>query len=174
MTERSRPICTSRTPTRMQRYVHHEVSCLFGHRADSRAQYAESVTGARKRRAQKSKKKGGKAGGSKPTDSDFDSGDKCIIHYKKLGYKDDAVASKLGEEGHTKLSAKTISSRWLRLKKIVEEKEEERLDDELSDWHIGEVRLPAAPRLKTQTLTGFRMRSCASASMPRKPSTNST
>jgi len=34
---------------------------------------------------------------------------------------------------------KTVGSRWLRLRKALEKAEEERLDDELSDWHAGEV-----------------------------------
>lgn len=36
---------------------------------------------------------------------------------------------------------KTISSRWLRLRRLLEQAENDRLDDELSDWHIGEVGL---------------------------------
>lgn len=35
---------------------------------------------------------------------------------------------------------KTVGSRWLRLRKLLERIENERLDDELSDWHEGEVR----------------------------------
>ena len=58
------------------------------------------------------------------------------------GEKDDAVARILKEEGRVVYTAKTIGSRWLRLKKIFEQKEEDRLDDELSDWHIGEVSCP--------------------------------
>lgn len=54
-------------------------------------------------------------------------------------------------EGYQEFSAKRIQARWLRLKKVVEQKEEERLDDELSDWHIGEVRAP----LHQTTLLSF-------------------
>lgn len=102
-------------------------------------QYADTTV-ARKRRATRTTTQRGKAPASKQTtESDYDTDEKRIIHLKQLGYKDDYVSNRLVEEGRQQLSAKTISTRWLRLKKIVERKEEERLDDELSDWHIGEA-----------------------------------
>lgn len=96
----------------------------------------------RKRRNSKSKTKSGKAGNSttkKADDSDYESGDKRIIELTQQGYKPDYIASKLAQEGKKGRTAKQVASRWLRLKKKVEAQEDQRLDDELSDWHLGEV-----------------------------------
>ena len=46
---------------------------------------------------------------------------------------------KLQEEGRVRYIPKTVASRWARLKQMLEEKENAKLDDELSDWHVGEV-----------------------------------
>lgn len=109
---------------------------------------------------------------AKPIDPYANSEDKLIIDLKKQGYNDDAVAKQLAIEGYKEYSAKRIQCRWLRLKKIVEQKEEERLDDELSDWHIGEVRQPISALISM--LTVYRMISSASASMPWRPNTKLT
>jgi len=49
------------------------------------------------------------------------------------------VAARLIEENRIRYVPKTVGSRWLRLRKALEAAEDERLDDELSDWHVGEV-----------------------------------
>lgn len=93
-------------------------------------------------RAASKKGKGGKARKSapvKPIVSDYDSDDGRIISLKQQGHTDESVAKKLKQERRTVYTSKTVGNRWLRLKKMLERKDEERLDDELSDWHIGEV-----------------------------------
>lgn len=55
------------------------------------------------------------------------------------GYADSAIRAKLLEEGRVKYAVATIGTRFRKLKNAAEEAENEQLDDELSDWHIGEV-----------------------------------
>lgn len=81
---------------------------------------------------------GGLAAVSKPVSANYDTDDARIIDLKQQGYPDEYVAGVLIEEGRMRYHSKTVGSRWLRLRKILEKYEDERLDDELSDWHIGE------------------------------------
>ncbi|KAK5676132.1 hypothetical protein LTS10_011422 [Elasticomyces elasticus] len=81
---------------------------------------------------------GGKAAVPKRVIADYDSDDGRIIALKQQGYADEYVANKLISEGRIRYQAKTVGSRWLRLRKALEQKENDRLDDELSDWHVGE------------------------------------
>ncbi|KAI5360796.1 hypothetical protein Slin15195_G087120 [Septoria linicola] len=81
---------------------------------------------------------GGLAAVSKRITADYDSDDARIIDLKQQSYSDEYVANKLREEGRTRYVGKTVGSRWLRLRKVLEERDDERLDDELSDWHVGE------------------------------------
>ena len=82
---------------------------------------------------------GGKAAVSKCVALDYDSDDDRIITLKQQGFTDEYVAAKLVEEGRMRYVPKTIGSRYNRLRKTIEEAEEEKLDDELSDWHVDEV-----------------------------------
>lgn len=59
---------------------------------------------------------------------------------KQQGYTDEYVARQLVKEDRIRYCARTVGSRWLRLRKALEAKEEEILEDEFSDWHNGEVR----------------------------------
>ncbi|KAF2210615.1 hypothetical protein CERZMDRAFT_99232 [Cercospora zeae-maydis SCOH1-5] len=81
---------------------------------------------------------GGIAAISKRICADYDSDDARIIELKQQSYSDEHVAAKLREEGRIRYVPKTVGSRWLRLRKVLEQREDERLDDELSDWHVGE------------------------------------
>lgn len=56
------------------------------------------------------------------------------------GFSDQIIADKLTMEGH-RILAKTVTGRWRRIRAAMEKDEEERMDDELSDWHVGEVSL---------------------------------
>lgn len=69
--------------------------------------------------------------------------DARIIELKEQGYTDTYVATRLKAEGRAEFKAKTIGSRWARLRKVREQAQDEILDDELSDWHVGEVRIIA-------------------------------
>jgi hypothetical protein len=74
--------------------------------------------------------------------ADYDSDDGRIIALKEQGYTDQYVAQRLVQEGRIRYVPKSIGSRWLRLRKALEAVEDDRLDDELSDWHVCEVSLP--------------------------------
>ena len=74
--------------------------------------------------------------------ADYDSDDGRIITLKQQGYSDEYVAQRLMDEGRVRYVPKTVGSRWLRLRKALQEAEDEKLDDELSDWHVGEVWVP--------------------------------
>lgn len=73
--------------------------------------------------------------------ADYDSDDGRVITLKQQGYSDEYVAQRLMDEGRVRYVPKTVGSRWLRLRKALQEAEDEKLDDELSDWHVGEVRI---------------------------------
>lgn len=83
---------------------------------------------------------------AKKIEANYDSDDGRIIELKQLGYSDEYVSNKLIEEGRIRYVPKTIGSRYLRLRKALEEAEDNKLDDELTDWHVGEVRNSHKPR----------------------------
>ena len=88
--------------------------------------------------------KRGKTGGGKPATgkkiaAEYDSDDARILTLKQQGYTDAQVAQRLVDEGRVRYVPKSVGSRWLRLRKTLEKVEDEQLDDELSDWHLGDV-----------------------------------
>ncbi|TLD37538.1 hypothetical protein E2P81_ATG04350 [Venturia nashicola] len=74
----------------------------------------------------------------RPITADLDSTDELIVSLKEKGYSNDAVCAQLVREGRINYDKKTVGSRYLRLKNAILEREEERLDGELTDWHDGE------------------------------------
>ncbi|KAM0721156.1 hypothetical protein Q7P37_003443 [Cladosporium fusiforme] len=81
---------------------------------------------------------GGKAAGPKPIKANYDDDDARIVDLKQQGWSDEFVARKLAEEGRIRYVGRTVGSRWLRIRKALEAKEEEILEDNMSDWHDGE------------------------------------
>ncbi|KAK4547750.1 hypothetical protein LTR36_000708 [Oleoguttula mirabilis] len=84
---------------------------------------------------------GGRAAIPKRIVADYDSDDGRIISLKQQGYSDEYVAQKMIQEGRIRYVPKTVGSRWLRLRKALEQAESEKLDDELTDWHVDEDEL---------------------------------
>ncbi|KAK5131110.1 hypothetical protein LTR08_001328 [Meristemomyces frigidus] len=82
--------------------------------------------------------KGGKAAIPKRVVADYDSDDGRIVSLKQQGYTDEYVAQRMIQEGRMRYVPRTVSSRWLRLRNALQRAEDEKLDDELSDWHVGE------------------------------------
>ncbi len=70
---------------------------------------------------------------------DLDSDDEIIVQMKQEKYTDKEVVERLIKEGRTKYHHKTISSRWVRLKRVLAAHEDELLDAQLTDWHEGDV-----------------------------------
>lgn len=76
----------------------------------------------------------------RPITADLDSTDEMIISMKDGGYSNEQICAALVKDGRVHYDKKTVGSRYLRIKSAVAEREEARLDDELTDWHEGEVR----------------------------------
>lgn len=74
----------------------------------------------------------------RPITADLDSTDELIVSLKEKGYSNDAVCAQLVREGRINYDKKTVGSRYLRLKNAILDREEARLDGELTDWHDGE------------------------------------
>jgi hypothetical protein len=75
----------------------------------------------------------------RPISADLDSTDELIVKMKDAGYSNDEVVAKLRDEGRINYDKKTVGTRYLRIKNAIADREEQRLDDELTDWHEGEV-----------------------------------
>lgn len=57
------------------------------------------------------------------------------------GVRDEEVVAELCKRGLTKYDPKSISSRWQRMRKCMQDAQDELLDEELTDWHMGEASL---------------------------------
>ena len=69
----------------------------------------------------------------------MNSDDELIVRMKGERFTDKQIAARLREEGRVDYHYKTISSRWVRLKRALEQKQDQDLDDQLTDWHEGDV-----------------------------------
>ncbi|KAG9936905.1 hypothetical protein KCV02_g6005, partial [Aureobasidium melanogenum] len=83
--------------------------------------------------------KGGHAPSFKPITVDLDEEDQMIVDMKQQGYKDEDIRDRLIEKGFTCYEARSVACRWMRIRKKTQEYEEKLLDEELTDWHLGEV-----------------------------------
>lgn len=114
-------------------------------------QYENPQTGQRSRKRQHSpstqvgesgkriKIPGGRPAINKKVTEDPDSDDRRILELKDQGYSDEFICNKLADEGRIRYQKGTVNSRVLRFRKVLEKKADDKLDDELSDWHEGEV-----------------------------------
>ena len=82
---------------------------------------------------------GGHAPTFKPVTVDLDEEDQIIVDMKKQGHTDETVAKRLIDNGMTRYEPKSIQCRYLRICKKTLEYNEALLDEELTDWHLGEV-----------------------------------
>ena len=82
---------------------------------------------------------GGYAPSFKPITVDLDEEDQMIVDMKQKGYNDLTIAERLRAQGFTKYEPRSVSCRWARIRKKTQEYEEKLLDEELTDWHVGEV-----------------------------------
>lgn len=82
---------------------------------------------------------GGRAAAPKRIGKVLDFEDQTIFDMKQQGYTDRAVANHLTTQGYTKYQPQSISSRFIRIRKVMADRNEELLHEELSDWHEGEV-----------------------------------
>ena len=62
---------------------------------------------------------------------------------RKENYSDKDISKKLEEEFGLIYKPKSIASRLAKLQKEKQAEEDQRLDEDLDDWHVGEVRAPS-------------------------------
>ena len=58
---------------------------------------------------------------------------------KNAKYLEKDIAEHLAKEGRIAYHPKTIGTRWARIKKVLQKRQDQMLDDELTDWHEGDV-----------------------------------
>ena len=71
--------------------------------------------------------------------AEMDSDDELIFNMKNAKYLEKDIAKRLADEGRIHYNPKTIGTRWARLKKAMQAKQDELLDADLTDWHEGDV-----------------------------------
>ncbi|KAI9810919.1 MAG: hypothetical protein M1827_005778 [Pycnora praestabilis] len=84
---------------------------------------------------------GGRPALPKKVVADHDSDDALIVKMKQERFTDKQVAEHLKKERRVKFDSKTISSRYVRLKRVLAARTDELLDEGLTDWHEGEDKL---------------------------------
>ena len=82
---------------------------------------------------------GGRPAIAKKVTADMDSDDELIFSMKNAKYLEKDIAKRLADEGRMNYNPKTIGTRWARLKKAMQAKQDELLDADLTDWHDGDV-----------------------------------
>lgn len=97
--------------------------------------------------AQRNLMQNGATAPRKPVHLDWDSDDEIIWQMKAEGYKDEPIRDRLVEENRTRYDAKTIATRYSRMRRMMAAHEEQTLDDAFSDFHEHEVRLVGARHL---------------------------
>jgi hypothetical protein len=82
---------------------------------------------------------GGRPAVAKKVTANLDSDDELIVRMKNAKYLEKDIAERLAKEGRINYHPKTIGTRWARIKKMLQRVQDEMLDDELTDWHDGDV-----------------------------------
>lgn len=82
---------------------------------------------------------GGRPALAKKVVADMDSDDELIVQMKQTKHTEKEISDRLKAEGRTVYHSKTIGTRWARLKRVLQERNDELLDAELTDWHEGDV-----------------------------------
>lgn len=83
---------------------------------------------------------GGRVAVAKKISADLDSDDDMLVQMREAGCTDMQIADALANSGRVRYDKKTIASRYARIKDKMARREDQRLEDELTDWHEGEVR----------------------------------
>lgn len=76
---------------------------------------------------------------AKKVTANLDSDDELIVRMKNAKYLEKDIAERLAKEGRIHYHPKTIGTRWARIKKVLQQVQDELLDEELTDWHDGDV-----------------------------------
>jgi hypothetical protein len=89
--------------------------------------------------AKRLKISGGHAATAKKVTWDMDSDDEIIVSMKANGRTEKEIADRLAREGRIRYHSKTIGTRWARLKRAIQQHQDDLMDEELTDWHDGDV-----------------------------------
>jgi hypothetical protein len=77
----------------------------------------------------------------RPISADLDSTDELIVNMKEQGCSNEKIVLKLQEQGRVNYDKKTVGTRYIRIRAAITQRLDQQLDDELTDWHEGEVTL---------------------------------
>lgn len=100
---------------------------------------------------------GGRPPLAKKVTADLDSDDELIVKMKQAKYLEKDIAARLTAEGRTSYQSKTIGTRWARIKKVLQQKQDDLLDADLTDWHEGDVKPTINVPTRKLRLTIIRM-----------------
>lgn len=70
---------------------------------------------------------------------DLNSDDELIVRMKEARYLEKDIAQALVDQGRTAYHPKTIGTRWKRIKSRLQQRHDELLDQDLTDWHDDDV-----------------------------------
>ncbi|KAI9704265.1 MAG: hypothetical protein M1836_007126 [Candelina mexicana] len=109
-----------------------------------------------KQEPKKIRVEGGRPAIPKKIVADLDSDDEIIVRMKEKRFTDNEIRDHLISEGRMKYNSKTISSRWARLRRVLEARADELLDEKLIDWHAGEDELLLQAVVKASAEVDYR------------------
>ena len=89
---------------------------------------------------------GGRPAIAKKVTADLDSDDELIVRMKNAKYLEKDIAERLAKEGRIKYHPKTIGTRWARIKRKLQDFQDEMLDGDVTDWHEGDVSIVLQPQ----------------------------
>ncbi|KAL9108330.1 MAG: hypothetical protein Q9227_006929 [Pyrenula ochraceoflavens] len=81
---------------------------------------------------------GGRPPLAKKVTANLDSDDEIIVRMKQAKYSEKAIAERLKAEGRISYQTKSISGRYQRIRKALQQKQDENLDADMTDWHDGD------------------------------------
>lgn len=82
---------------------------------------------------------GGRPAVAKRVTAELDSDDETIMRLKNAKFLEKDIAQILVEQGRIAYNPKTIGTRHARIMKALAEQHDQMLDEELTDWHDGDV-----------------------------------
>jgi hypothetical protein len=82
---------------------------------------------------------GGRPAVAKKVTADLDSDDETIMRLKGAKFLEKDIAQILVDEGRIAYNPKTIGTRFARIQIALAKQKDEMLDEEITDWHEGDV-----------------------------------
>lgn len=85
---------------------------------------------------------GGRAAVPKPITADYDEDDRVLVYMKNMGYSDQQVVEAFKRDGRTVYSKQSVNGRYMRLLRVMEDKNDDLLARELAEWTEEHVSMP--------------------------------